>query len=507
MFHSAFSALAILIQFDSLFYVIIGSMFGMICGLIPGLSGTTAMILLIPLTFGMDPNQAFVILVAAMGAATVGGSITAILIGVPGAGVNAATVFDGFPMAQKGYAAEAIGAAAASSAYGGILGALVLALFLPIMRQIILLFGPPEFLMLAVWGLSTIGSLTGRSLINGLIAVFIGLLLSFVGFNPVVGGIRYTFGLTYLWDGIPLAPLFIGFFAVSMVIDLAINGAPIAGSGVKIQNATKKMLVGIMAPIRHFGLFIRCSAIGTIIGIIPGVGGVVASFLAYGHTVQSSKDKSMFGRGDIRGVVGPESSNNASAGGALVPTISFGIPGSAATALLLGALMIHGISPGPEMLQTHLSLIWVIVGALILSNILASTVTCLAVSQLVKVTRIRPAYLVPIILAVSLAGSYSFQQRMFDVIIAVIIGLLGYILKSFNIPISPVVIAYILGSIMEKSFFQTLQIGRGSFMIFFHRPIALALALITVITLVWPFISGSLQRRKANLISHKNEGV
>jgi len=352
MGYNALSALKILMQFDSILYLIGGGLFGMLAGLIPGLSGSTAIILLIPLTFGMDPNQAFLTLVSAYGASTVGGSLTAIIIGVPGQGKNAATVFDGFPMSQKGQAAEAVGAAAASSAYGGIFGALVLAFLIPVMRQVVLLFGPPEFLMLAVWGLSVIGVLTGRYLINGLIAVFIGLLLSFVGFNPVVGGIRYTFGSMYLWDGISMASVFIGFFAVSIVIDLAIKGVPIAGSRAKIHNAFKKMLVGLMAPIRHFALFIRCSAIGTIIGMIPGVGGIVAAFLAYGHAVQSSKDKSMFGKGDIRGVIGPESSNNSSAGGAMVPLLAFGIPGGEATALMLGALMIHGISPGAHRTST-----------------------------------------------------------------------------------------------------------------------------------------------------------
>jgi len=509
MLDSIFSALTILMQFSSFYYIIIGTLFGMICGMIPGLSGVTAMIFLIPLTYIIKPDQAILVLTSAMGGSCVGGSITSILVGIPGAGVNAATMIDGFPLAKKGRAGEAIGASASSSALGGIFGALVLIFLLPVLRHFVLLIGPPEIFMMTVWGLTIIGTIVGRSIISGLISVCIGLILSSVGFNPVLGGLRYTFGLLYLWDGVPLPPSIVGFFAILVVIELAIKGLPIApDSNIKIQNTSKQILVGIMAPIRHLGVFLRGSALGTFIGLIPGVGGVVASFLSYGQTVKSSKDKSMFGRGDIRGVVGPESSNNSSVGGAMIPTLTFGVPGSAMTAILLVAFMIHGIRPGPMLFKLHLNLIWVIILTLIVSNILASVIACVASLQLVKITHIPPVYLVPIILILSMVGSYSFRQYLPDVLIALIIGLFGYIMKRFHIPIVPAVIAFILGSIMERTFFQTLQMGRGSFfVVFLHRPIALAFTLVTVVSLIGPFVFSFLKkRRKANLIGQKIRG-
>jgi len=507
LLESAWSGLAILFQPDSLLYMLEGSMLGIILSLVPGLTGVNAMILLIPLTYHMGASQAMVIMVSIIGASMCGGSVHTILIGIPGAGVNTPTVFDGFPLAKKGRAAEAIGAMAAASAYGGMFGALVLMISLPVMRKIVLLLGPPEYFMIALLGLSIVGSLAGRSILSGLLAVCIGLMMSYVGFNPVVGGERFTFGIMGLWDGIPMTCAFIGLFAVSAVMDMALEGSPIAEIKVKLKGSFNQMLTGVKAPFHHLGLLLRCSAMGTVLGAVPGHGGVVGAFLTYAHAVQSAKDKSMFGKGDIRGVIGPESGKNAVGGGALIPTLSLGIPGSEMTALLLPVLMLHGITPGPEMITRHLDVVWVMVWSLVISHIFGSIISCLASPQLALITRVRPSYLVPIILAVSLIGSYTYNKRMEDVLITLVIGFIGYAMKSYKIPVAAAVMGYILGSVMEKSFFQSLQMGRGNFMVFFNRPISLFLLIVTIVAFFWPYISIAIKRmRTGKTIAGQEQG-
>lgn len=474
------------------FLLLVGSFVGWVCGLIPGLSGSTAIILLLPLTFGMGLNGAMILLIGAMGASTVGGSITAILLNVPGAAVNAATCFDGFPMARQGKAGVAISAAASASMFGGIFGAFVLIAFIPLINRLILAFGPPEFFAMCIWGLSVIGAVSGKSMLSGLISGAIGLLISFIGLNPVFGIPRYTFGNLYFHDGVRLAPMFIGLFAVASAIDLAVTGQAVSQRGIVVKGGIWE---GFISPFKHFGLFIRSSIIGTIIGAIPGVGGVVAAFLAYGHAVQSTRKNPHFGKGDIRGVIAPESSNNAKDGGALIPTLAFGIPGSEATALLLGGFIIHGIKPGPELFQDNMTLIWVIIWALILSNIIGTLMAIWWGPKMAKMTIVPPAFISPVILAVSLIGSYAFNSDINDVFAALIIGLLGYLAIKYEFPRAPMIIGFILGSITERSFFQSLQIARGSYSTFITRPIADVLWIIVILTLIFPYIYVAKQKK------------
>jgi TctA family transporter len=321
-------------------------------------------------------------------------------------------------------------------------------------------------------------------------------LYCFIGFNPVIGGLRFTFGTIYLWDGLRLAPVFIGLFAISTALDLAVSGEKIVKEGVVLKKGLQNMIAGFKAPIQHFGLFIKSSIIGTLIGIIPGVGGVVAGFLAYGQAVQTSKDKSLFGNGDIRGVIAPETSNNAKEGGSLVPTLAFGIPGSEAMAILLSAFLIHGVTPGPEMLTEKIADIWLIIIVLIVASLIASVIAIVVSTQLIKATRVSPFYLSPIIITAGLVGAYGFNSDIVDVLVTLIIGIFGYFTNKFNVPKAPMIIAYILGGLMERSFFQTIQMGRGSFSVFFHRPIALGLVLLVVITALVPYISSIRQKHR-----------
>ncbi len=489
MFDALLISLKEIATLDAGLALFIGSIFGLICGILPGLSGLAALVLLMPATFFMEPSVAIVTLTSAMGAATVGGAVTSILIGVPGAGYSAATVFDGYPLAQQGRAAFALGIASFSSMVGGILGALTLLIALPVMRQLLFIVGPPEVLIITIYGVLIISLLVGRSILNGFIAVSIGFMLSLVGFNPVLGGVRYTFNILHLWDGLAVGPVFIGLFAISEAIVVSMKGKPIASTKVEMKEAVKQIYESIGWCIKNTFLMIKCSIIGVFIGIVPGVGGPVASYVAYGYAKSTSKNGN-FGNGDPRGVLAPESSNNGVQGGSMVPTLSFGIPGSASAAVLLGALMIHGIQPGPSMLTENLPAAMLIINIIILSNIVGSLIVCLLGGQLAKITNLHPGYLVPIVVTLSLFGAYSFKGSYIDVIVAIIIGFAAYYLRKYNVSIAAISIGYILGIILERNFFIALQMGRGSINYIIYRPFSMVLLLITIITFVLPLIKG-----------------
>ena len=323
MVEAALPALISMLTWPAPLYLVLGTLLGMLFGILPGLGGPQVLALLLPITYGMHAELAMVLLVGAMSSIAFGGSIPAILINTPGTGQSAATCFDGFPLAQQGKAGMAIGAAATASCLGAVFGAIILTVILPIGRLVVLAFSYPEYFMLALMGLSVIAVVSIGSLWKGLVAACLGLIFSTFGYDPITGSVRFTFGSDYLWDGIRLMPAFIGLFAIGETLDLFLKRGKIAQAYTgKIGGVTQ----GVKAVFRNFGLFLRCSIIGTIVGIVPGVGGAVSNFLAYGHAVQVSKNPENFGKGDIRGVIAPEAGNDAKDGGALVPTLIFGIP-------------------------------------------------------------------------------------------------------------------------------------------------------------------------------------
>lgn len=345
------SQLGAVFQWDLMLLMVGAVLFGLIIGVLPGLGGSIAIALLIPLTFNLSPEAAIVVLIAAYGASNFGGSFTSILINTPGEAVNAATTFDGYPLAQQGKAAMAITAAMFCSALGGMIGLVVLDLMIPLARRLVLMFSYPDFFMLAVFGLTVIAVVTQGNTFRGLISAFFGLLLAYIGTDPIVGGERFTFGRDFLWDGIDLVPAIIGLFAVGEALILSQKKESIAGM-LKVKSGIS--WEGITAVFKHFWLFLRSCFIGIYIGMIPGVGGVVASFMAYGTAVQMSKTPEKFGKGAIEGVIAVEAANDSKDGGALLPTLAFGIPGSAAMAVLIGGLIMHGLAPGPEMLTRNI---------------------------------------------------------------------------------------------------------------------------------------------------------
>jgi putative tricarboxylic transport membrane protein len=482
----------------TLIFLIGGVLVGLVFGVIPGLGGTTALALLLPLTFGMNVMHAFAMAGGIMGAVAMGGSISAILLNAPGTAPSAATCLDGHPLAKQGRAADAIGAVATASPLGGLFGVLTLLLVLPLARDIVLLFGPPEFFLVAVFGIVTVAISSSANLLRGLIAGGVGLMLSFVGYDTVHGGLRYTFGSDYLWDGIPLIPALVGLFGMAEMIRLSIEGGTVAAdaSSVKLGG----VMTGVKATLRHWKVVIRGSLIGTLIGAIPGVGGTVATFIAYSTTKKADRDPESFGTGRIEGIVAPESANNAKDSGALLPTLAFGIPGSAEMAVFLGILVLHGMQPGPTIFAEHQQDIYGLVLALTFSAVLASVIGLASVRWLAAITLVNGQVLAPVVIAVSLVGVYAINQTPGDVVLAAVIGVLGYLMLRFNYPRLPLVIALILGETAERGFQQSMQIGQGSWSIFLQSTTSIVLIGLIALSLGWSFVP-MLRRRLAASIS------
>ncbi|MDH3352288.1 MAG: tripartite tricarboxylate transporter permease, partial [Gammaproteobacteria bacterium] len=436
--------------------------------------------------FGMEVMHAFAMAGGIMGAVAMGGSISAILLNAPGTAPSAATCLDGHPMAKQGHAAEAIGAVATASPLGGLFGVLTLLLVLPLARDIVLLFGPPEFFLVAVFGIVTVAMSASSNTLRGLVAGGIGLMLSFVGYDTVHGGVRYAFGSDYLWDGIPLIPALVGLFGMAEMIRLSIEGGTVAAdaSAVRLQGVAS----GLRATFRHWKVVIRGSITGTLIGAIPGVGGTVATFIAYSTTRNADRDPDSFGSGRIEGVIAPESANNAKDSGALLPTLAFGIPGSAEMAVFLGILVLHGMQPGPAIFADHEQDIYGLILALTFSAILASIIGLSFVRWLAAITLVKGEILAPIVIAVSLVGVFAMQLRPGDIVLAATLGVLGYLMLRFDYPRLPLVIALILGETAERGFQQSMMISRGEWGIFVHSPTSVVLVVLIVLSFGWSFV-------------------
>jgi len=465
-------------------YMALGVLLGLLFGFLPGLGGVQALALATPLTFGMMPNQAMAMLIGIMGAVPFGGSISAILINTPGTPQNAATTFDGYPLARQGKAGLALGASASASVLGAIVGALVLVVLMPLGRQLVLAFSYPEYFMLAVMGLSVIAAVTQGSMWKGVAAGLIGLLICMIGYDPITGSVRFTFGLDYLYDGIKLVPALIGLFAISEALELMLKGKSFGGD-VKVKT-TGGLFEGIMSVFRNFWLFLRCSVMGFIIGVIPGVGGSVSNFVAYGHAVQTTSKNPHFGQGDIRGVIAPQSSDTAKDGGALLPTIMFGIPGSVETAVLLGALILHGLQPGPKLMLEEPVIVYVMIYSLVASNIMAGVLGLFGARYLARLTDLPASLLAPVIFSLAIMGAYATEGVLGDVFVALVFGVIGYCMREFGFNRVPMVIALVLGELLQHTYHQTIMsMGAQGF---FVRPISLGLFAITVLMLIMPFI-------------------
>jgi putative tricarboxylic transport membrane protein len=491
--------------------IVLGVLLGMLMGILPGLGGTVTLALLIPLTFGVDPLVAFMLLTAALGGTNFGGSITAILINTPGSSPNAATLLDGYPLTRQGRAGEAIGASAAASAFGALFGILILTASVPFMLQVILLFGPPEVFWLGVWGLTVIAVVVKGSVVAGLISAGFGMLFSIHGVNQFTATVRWDYGFTFMRDGMPLVPALIGLFAVAEMIKLVSEGGSIAKEDVDVRISGGQWK-GVRAVYDHKWLFMRSAFIGAVIGVVPGVGGSAANYIAYFQAVQTASDPDVFGTGDIRGVIAPEASNDAKDGTGFLPTLGLGVPGSASMAILLGAFVLHGIQPGPLLFRNELDIVTTIIVSLLISNFLTSAIGIFSANQLIKVTRIDIRVLAPAVLVIAFFGTYALNNNIFQVFIAMFFGIFGFMMVKANMSRIPMILGLVLGIIVEQNFFRTLQISRGEYWIFvgvrrttegalyFDSPLAVFLILLTIASLGLPWIRAWLQNRASGLL-------
>ncbi len=474
--------------------MLLGIGLGFMVGILPGLGGPTTLALMLPFIFTMKPVEAFAFLLGMAAVTATTGDITSVLFGVPGEPTTASTIVDGHPMAKKGEAGRALGAALMSSLVGAVFGAFALALAIPVVRPLVLAFGSPELFMLAVLGLTFVASLSGESILKGLIAAALGLMFATVGLDPISGIQRYTFGQLFLWDGIGLVPITIGFFAIPEIIDLAVQRSSIARSDLGKLGG---VMEGVKDTFRHFWLVIRCSALGAYVGVIPGMGGGVSQWLAYAHAVQSSRNQERFGKGAVEGVLGPGAANNSTLGGNLIPTIAFGVPGGVMTAILLGAFTIHGLVPGPSMLTPesrggHLTLTFSFVWTIVVSNLITVAVCFLFLRQLAKVTQIRGSLLIPPVLLLVYLGAFAEKNAMEDLLLVLLFGVLGWLMEKLHWPRPPLILGLVLGPLAEnRLFLATDNYGTA----WLGRPGVLIIAALTLAGALYPLIKRRLRQR------------
>ncbi len=500
MFESMALAASRLAEPGALAMLLLGVVVGTTFGALPGLGSIVALSIALPFTYGMDPMLAMFLFAGIMSSVTFGGSVPAILLNTPGTPPNAATCFDGYPMAQKGEGARAVAVSATSCLVGSVGGAVVTLALLPVIKPIVFAFGPPEFFWLVVFGLVMIAFASRANMVKGLVGGGIGVMLSLVGYSDMYDSFRYTMGSNYLWDGIPLVPFVVGLFAVSELISYsARGGATVTTEKAADINWRGQVLVGVMDVLSRPMQWIRASAIGAGIGIIPGLGGAVAAFMSYFVGMQRTTEPDLYGKGSVEGIIASETANDAKEGGALLPTVAFGLPGSPDMAILLGAFILHGLQPGPLMLRDHMDLIYALLFGIVVSQIATSGLGLVTTPLLARLSVLPSRWIAPFVLVLVFVGTYMVRTNIFDVFMAVAAGIFGYLLRRYGFPLITIVIGYILGPLAERSYLQSMQISDGSLMIFVTEPIALILMLGTVTTILVPIVTA--WRRKGEVLT------
>jgi putative tricarboxylic transport membrane protein len=471
------AAIAELLTLQHLAFMLVGVVLGLAIGVFPGLGGIAGLSLLMPFLYGMDSISALAMLIGLVAVIPTSDTFASVLMGIPGSSASQATVLDGFPLAKSGMAARALSAAFVSSLFGGIFGAVVLTGFVLIARPLILAFGSAELFMLSLFGLSMVGVLAGRSLPKGLAACGLGLVIGSIGAAPATGEFRMIWDIDYLYDGIPLVVVGLGLFAIPEIVDLLRRDRSIAGD----TKLGAGWFAGLRDWLRNWFLSLRCAGIGCLVGAIPGLGGSVVDWIAYGHAVQSSKDSSRFGKGDIRGVIAPESANNAKEGGGLLPTLLFGIPGSGSMAIFLGGMVLIGIQPGPSMVTADLNVTYSIIWSLAIANIMGAGLCILLASPIARLTTVPFPLLAPFMIAIICFAAFQATRDLADLVALLAIGLLGIYMRRFGWPRPALLIGFVLAPQAETYLYQAVQFyGWG----FVSRPGVLIIAGLIVLS-VW----------------------
>jgi len=492
LFEVAINALGVMLEPERLMYLGLGTVLGLAIGIMPGIGGVAGLALLLPFTFSLDAYSAFAFMLGLGAVTSTSDTIPAVLFGVPGTSASQATVIDGHSMAKKGEAGRALSAAYAASLLGGLWGALLLGLTIPVLRPIMLNINSPELLAFSIFGLSMVSALSGSMPLRGLAMAGFGILLAMVGGDPTTGQQRWTFDTLYLYDDLPLLPVALGLFALPELADIAIKRMAIAESNK--YNLKEGMVVGLKDVIKNWWLVAKCGSLGALIGAIPGLGSAVVDWFAYGYAAKTCKGASeTFGKGDVRGVIAPESANNAKEGGSLVPTIAFGVPGSASMALLLGGFMIHGLVPGKAMVTTNIEVTYSMVWSIALANILGAGL-CFAFSgQFAKIATLRYTLVIPGVICIMMVGAFQASADWGDLFVLLIFGSVGWIMKHMRWPRPPLILGFVLGGIIEDYMRISYQLYEWGWI---FRPVCAVMLIAAALSLTQPILSKVFVKRE-----------
>ncbi|WP_316976921.1 tripartite tricarboxylate transporter permease [Shumkonia mesophila] len=490
MAHTLMDALVIVFSIGGLSCIVIGVLVGIFVGAMPGLGPSIGIALLIPFTYGLSTSYSLLLLVSLYMAAEYGGSISAILIATPGTSAAAATVLDGYPLRQKGFPGLALGISLSASSVGGLIGTLALILFAQPLAEVALRFGPPAYFAIGLFGLTTVASLSAESPIKGLLVACFGLAIATIGIDPISGAPRFAFGQMELFEGVPFLTALIGLFALSEAFGMAERKI----TKRKVDERVGHILLSLRQWRDLLPTMMSGSIIGTILGIVPGVGGNIACWLAYDRARKRSKHPESFGTGEPKGIAAPEAANNATVGGAMIPLLSLGVPGSPTTAVLMGALILHGVRPGPQLFTEAPDMIYALFIGLAVCVAVMFLIGSFTLSWWARLMSVSDSVLVVVICVLSTVGAFSLRSLMFDVYVTVGFGVLGYILKKFRFPMPPIVLAMVLGYLVESNFRTALLMSQGSYAIFFEDWLCLLFIVLSVGTFVWPLLKQRVAR-------------
>lgn len=484
MLEAIVSGFAALLTPQAVLFLVIGVLYGLVIGILPGLGGVVAMALLLPFTYGFEPAATLALLLGAHIATVWGDSVTSILFSVPGSAKGLALCFDGYPMTKQGQATRALAASATGALMGGVIGAVFLASSIPLIRPVILALGPSEYLMMALWGLTVIATFSEGSVVKGLMASALGVLVAFTGMDIVTATPRFTFGSEFLMDGISFPVAMIGLFAVAEMMKLYLKGTSIVDRSLVKETST--VWHGIRDALQHKWLVVRSSLLGLWIGVLPGVGASVAGLAAYAQAMQTSKNPDAFGQGAVEGVIAPDATMGANEGGGLMPTLAFGIPGGESMALLLVAFIGLGVVPGPDMLTKHLDLVFSMVWIIVCANVLVTLIGLGISPYLARLPTLPANLMVPVVLSVCFVGAFATRGRIEDVAVAFVFGLLGYVMDKYHYSRANFVIGMVLATMIERNLHISLNLYGDYFV--FTRPLTLTMFILVIITTALPFI-------------------
>ncbi|MFA9430465.1 tripartite tricarboxylate transporter permease [Egicoccus sp. AB-alg2] len=492
-----FTGLASVLQPNHLILLVIGVVIGMMFGTIPGLSGITAVALLVPFSYVLGAEAAIIMMIGVYLAASCAGALAAILFNMPGDVMGAATARDGYPLTVNGEAGRAISMSIMASAVGGFIGTVLLVLIAPQFLRIALQFGPPEFFALALLGMTSVASLASGSVLKALIAGTFGLLLATVGLDPVSGAVRFTFGVQQLQGGVDFIPAIIGFFAVAEILHSLYRGTGTGGYSKEDVQKVNRFAFPPMADIKATKYtMLRSAFLGNFVGMLPGAGSTVAAFLGYGTEVQMSKKAEKFGKGEIKGVVAPEAANNAAAAGSMVPLLTLGIPGGAVTAIMLGVLILNGLRPGPLLFRDAPEITYSVFGAMMVASIVVLIVGLLLVRVLLRLLTIPFEIFSTMVLVFAVVGTFAIYNRPVDLWVMFVCGILGFFAKQYEFPIAALILGLVLGTIAETGLVNGANVTRGSWNLFFTRPFTMVTLAVAVLLLLLPIVFAVQRKRK-----------